>query len=90
MRRVQRRAVTLSNQPELTVAAVAYALEVLQVDDEGWAEIAVHQAEISTAMRVAREHNAKSPKVMLRVTTDVTIPRGEWRLRAAKTEVRSA
>lgn len=90
MRRVQRRAVTLSNQPELTVASVAYALEVLQAEVEGWADIAVHQAEVRIAQRVASEHNAKKPAVQLRVTTDVTIPRGQWRLRASKTEVRSA
>lgn len=86
--RTKRRSVTLANTTDLTAAGVAHALEILQA--EGWADIAVHQADIGTAMRVVREHNAKSPKVMLRVTTDVTIARGAWCLRAAKTEVRSA
>jgi hypothetical protein len=88
--RAKRKSVALPTPADLSCASATFALEILNAADEGWADIAVHQSDIRLAIKVAAEHNAKKPAVMLRVTTDTTIPRNEWRLRSKSAEVRSA
>jgi hypothetical protein len=68
--------------------AQALALAVLYPHD-GWADLVVHQAEIVKAMRVARLHNAASPKLMVRVTTDTTLGRSDWKVKTRSVIVAS-
>lgn len=88
MRTSKLKSVPLPTPADLSEASLTYALEILQAD--GWADIVVHQSEIRRASKVAAAHNAKKPKVQVRVLTDTTLAMQDWRLRSATAEVRSS
>lgn len=82
------KSVALPTPADLSEASLTYALEILQAEE--WADVVVHQAEIRHAMKVARVHNDKKPAVRVRVLTDTTLGRADWRLRSTTAEVRSS
>lgn len=84
------KSVALPTASDLSEASLTYALEILQAESEGWADVVVHQSELRRAMKVAGLHNAKKPTVRVRVLTEKTLGLNDWRLRSSVAEVRSS
>lgn len=82
--------VHLPTAADLSEESLSFALEILQAERDGWADIVVHQSELRRASKVASLHNAKKPAVFVHVRTDTTLGLHDWRLRSSVAEVRSS
>lgn len=82
--------VRLPTAADLSEESLSFALEILQAERDGWADIVVHQSELRRASKVASAHNAKKPAVFVHVRTDTTLGLNDWRLRSSVAEVRSS
>lgn len=82
--------VHLPTPADLSEESLSFALEILQAERDGWADIVVHQSELRRAHAVARAHNAKKPAVFVHVRTDTTLGLNDWRLRSSVAEVRNS
>lgn len=48
---------------------------------DGWADLVVHQSALSPAMRVARVYNGSDPDLRVRIITDTTLGKSDWKVK---------
>lgn len=76
--------VALPVASDLSAVPLASAISLASVyPNDGWADLVVHQAELRHALRVANDYNAKNPHIQVRVITDTTLGREDWKVKTS-------
>jgi hypothetical protein len=75
---------------DLAEASLKWAAELAAKEHhDGWADLIVHQGALKDALRLAALHNATLPEIQLRVLTDTTLGRSDWKLKTRSAVVAS-
>lgn len=70
------------------MAVDAVIPRLLMEPHDGWADLTVHQSQLRPAMKLAREHNARKPRMQLSVQCIKAIGMDEWWLSTKAVQVR--